>query len=116
MYVSLYGDATYQVTRTDGLAFDEEPKSITYEVDGGIAEGKTHEDIADQVAAVTASVPAVGEEAPAEDVAATGSGSGTTAAEESTSAEKPAAEATSGAASNAVAGTIVGIITSTLMI
>ena len=101
MYVSLYGDATYQVTRTDGLAFDEEPKSITYEVDGGIAEGKTHEDIADQVAAVTASVPAVGEEAPAE---------------ESTSAEKPAAEATSGAASNAVAGTIMGIITSTLMI
>ena len=113
MYVSLYGDATYQVTRTDGLAFDEEPKSITYEVDGGIAEGKTHEDIADQVAAVTASVPAAGEEATAEEAAATGSG---TAAEESTSAEKPAAEATSGAASNAVAGTIMGIITSTLMI
>lgn len=115
MYVSLYGDATYQVTRTDGLAFDEEPKSITYEVDGGIAEGKTHEDIADQVAAVAASVPAAGEEAPAEEAAAAGSGSGT-AAEESTSAEKPAAEATSGAASNAVAGTIMGIITSTLMI
>lgn len=98
MYVSLYGDATYQVSRTDGLAFDAEPKSITYEVDGGIADGKTHEEIADQVAAITASAPA------AEDSTTEGA-----------TAEKPTAEA-SGAASNAVAGTIVGIITSTLML
>jgi hypothetical protein len=98
MYVSMYGDATYQVTRTDGLAFDAEPKSITYEVDGGIADGKTHEEIADQVAAI-----AVG--APAAEEAITGEAT----------PEKPAGEA-SGAASNAVAGTIVGIITSTLML
>jgi hypothetical protein len=101
MYVSLYGDATYQVTRTDGLAFDAEPKSITYEVDGGIADGKTHEEIADQVAAIAVGAPA----AEAAEEATT----------EEATPEKPVAEA-SGAASNAVAGTIVGIITSTLMI
>ena len=96
--MSMYGDATYQVTRTDGLAFDAEPKSITYEVDGGIADGKTHEEIADQVAAIAVGVPAAEE-------ASTGEAT----------PEKPAGEA-SGAASNAVAGTIVGIITSTLML
>lgn len=100
MYVSLYGDATYQVTRTDGLAFDAEPKSITYEVDGGIDGGKTHEEIADQVAAISVGAPAVEEE---------------TTGEATADKPAPAAEA-SGAASNAVAGTIVGIITSTLML
>jgi hypothetical protein len=103
MYVSLYGDATYQVTRTDGLAFDAEPKSITYEIDGGIDGGKTHEEIADQVAAISVGAPAAEEETTGEATA------------DKPAAETPAAEA-SGAASNAVAGTIVGIITSTLML
>jgi hypothetical protein len=48
MYVSMYGNATYQIMRTDGMSFANEPKSITYEVDGGITTGKTHEKIADQ--------------------------------------------------------------------
>jgi hypothetical protein len=104
MYVSLYGDATYQVTRTDGLAFDADPKSITYEVDGGIADGKTHEEIADQVAAISTSAPA------AEEAAAGGE------SKEEATADKPAAEAASGAASTVAAGTIMGIITSTLML
>lgn len=103
MYVSLYGDATYQVTRTDGLAFDADPKSITYEVDGGIADGKTHEEIADQVAAISISAPA------AEEAAAGGE------SKEEATADKPA-EAASGAASTVAAGTIMGIITSTLML
>ncbi len=111
MYVSLYGDATYQVTRTDGLAFDAEPKSITYEVDGGIDGGKTHEEIADQVAAISVGAPAVEEETTGEAPAVEEETTGEATADK----PAPAAEA-SGAASNAVAGTIVGIITSTLML
>ncbi len=114
MYVSMYGDATYQITRTDGLSFADEPKSVKYEVDGGIADGKTHEEIADQVNAIKAA-SAVEEEdvAPAaeeEDAAP--------AAEPSTPAAAPdaAAPAASGAASNVAAGTLMGIITGTLML
>lgn len=32
MYVSMYGDTTYRVTRVDGLAFDADTKSIIYEI------------------------------------------------------------------------------------
>lgn len=105
MYVSMYGDATYQITRTDGLSFADEPKSVTYEVNGGIAEGKTHEEIADEVNKIKASVEemAATEEAPAEEEAAPPSGESTPAA-------------ASGAASNVAAGTLVGIITGTLML
>ncbi|KAL3773726.1 hypothetical protein ACHAW5_009835 [Stephanodiscus triporus] len=105
MYVSMYGDATYQITRTDGLSFADEPKSITYEVNGGIAEGKTHEEIADEVNKVKASVE---EMAPEEEAAAPASGGSTPAA--------APAPAVSGAASNVAAGTLVGIITGTLML
>eukprot|EP01083_Nonionella_stella_P184900 672764_1 len=45
MYVSLYGHTTYRFWRTDGMAFDEPAKEVTYEVMGGIDEGKTHAEI-----------------------------------------------------------------------
>ena len=31
MYVSMWGEATYQISREDGLAFDAETAGITYE-------------------------------------------------------------------------------------
>jgi hypothetical protein len=49
MYVSMYGDGTYQITRTDGLSFADEPKNVNYKVEGGIAKGKMHEEIATSV-------------------------------------------------------------------
>lgn len=45
MYVSMYGEATYQFWREDGLAFDEPTAGIKYEVMGGIDDGKTHEEL-----------------------------------------------------------------------
>jgi hypothetical protein len=104
MYVSMYGDATYQISRTDGLSFADEPKDVKYEVDGGIAEGKTHEEIADQVNAIKAA------SAVEEEVAAPAAGGSTPAA-----APEAAAPA-SGAVSNVAAGTLMGIITGTLML
>lgn len=40
------------------LAKDADTKSITYEVNGGVAEGKTHEEISDQVNAVNLNLDA----------------------------------------------------------
>ena len=45
MYVSMYGEATWQFWREDGLAFDAPTAGIKYEVMGGIDEGKTHDDL-----------------------------------------------------------------------
>jgi hypothetical protein len=36
MFVSMYGEATYQFWREDGLGFDAAPTNIVYEVMGGI--------------------------------------------------------------------------------
>ena len=115
MYVSMYGDATYQITRTDGLSFADEPMGVKYEVDGGIAEGKSHEDIAEQVNAIKAA-SAVEEEVE-EEVAAPAAGGSAPAAGGSTPAAAPEAAApASGAVSNVAAGTLMGIITGTLML
>lgn len=48
MLVSMYGHTTYRFWRNDGMAFDEPAKSITYEVEGGIDDGKTHAEIFQQ--------------------------------------------------------------------
>ena len=111
MYVSMYGDATYQITRTDGMSFADEPKSITYEVDGGIAAGKTHEEIAAQVDAIKAASATPEEEAaaPAEPAAP----ATPVAAPEPAEAATPAAN---GAATSVATGTLMGIITGTLML
>lgn len=45
MYVSMYGEATWQFWREDGLAFDDPTAGIVYEVEGGIDDGKTHEEL-----------------------------------------------------------------------
>ncbi|KAL7481062.1 hypothetical protein ACHAW6_006737 [Cyclotella cf. meneghiniana] len=113
MFVSLYGDATYRITRTDGLAFDAEPKSINYEVNGGIADGKTHEEIADDVNAVNASIEAdttttASSEAASEEESAP-------ADEEASTSESTPVE-TSSAVNNMAAGTVMGILTGTLML
>jgi hypothetical protein len=105
MYVSMYGHTTYQITRTDGLTFKDEPAAVTYEVNGGIAAGKTHEEISAEYEAIKAAVDA--------EASAPAAGGSTPAAAPETAA---APEATaSGAVSNAAAGTLVGILTSTLM-
>lgn len=107
MYVSMYGDATYRITRADGLAFDEDPLNINYEVNGGIAEGKTHEEIADEVNAVNASL-----ESATTEEATTGTESDDTPAEAEGSdaaAEDAAVEDGSSAAALA-AGTVLGLL------
>jgi len=122
MYVSMYGDATYQVTREDGMSFDAEPKSVTYEVDGGYADGKTHDDIKAQVEAVQASVQAADAAAPATEPAGE-EPAGEEPAGEEPAGEEPAgeepdkdeevtkpADKPNGAASYVASGTIVGIV------
>ncbi|KAL7549794.1 hypothetical protein ACHAWF_013051 [Thalassiosira exigua] len=107
MYVSMYGHTTYQLTREDGNGFDDAPANIVYEVNGGVAEGKSHADIAADVKAVQDSIPK--DEPPAS---------------EPVSAPPPALEPvsappadSSGTANNAMAaGTVMGILTGTLMI
>ncbi len=111
MYVSMYGDATYQITRTDGMTFADEPKSVTYEVDGGIAAGKTHDEIAAQVDAIKAASATPEEEAaaPAEPAAPATPVAAPEPAE-------PATPAANGAATSVATGTLMGIITGTLML
>lgn len=53
MYVSMYGEATWQFWREDGLAFDAPTAGKVYEVRGGIEEGKTHADLGITPAATT---------------------------------------------------------------
>ncbi|KAL7513987.1 hypothetical protein ACHAXN_011237 [Cyclotella atomus] len=109
MYVSLYGDATYRITRTDGLAFDADPKSITYEVNGGVADGKTHEEIADEVNAVNASLETDSTEE-AEATEETAEADDTPASDDTPTTEAPPSSATR------AAGTFVGAIAATMLL
>ena len=119
MYVSMYGDATYQITRTDGMSFADEPKSVTYEVDGGIAAGKTHEEIADQVNAIKAASTTEDDAPATPEVTAAGEDAtdGATApADAPADPAAPEAPTANGAATNVATGTLMGIITGTLML
>lgn len=117
MYVSLYGDTTYQITRTDGLSFKVEPKAVMYEVNGGISEGKTHEEISAQYDAVKAAVDVM---APAPEdkteVSPPKAEVDTPATGESTPASAPAPEAqANGAATNVAVGTLAGVISALML-
>lgn len=112
MYVSMYGHSTYQVTRTDGMAFDDAPKEIKYEVMGGIDEGMTHADIKSEVDAVT--LPkAAAPPTPAAPTPATPTPDAPTPDAPTPAVEAEEAGATAG---KIAAGTMAGVIAGALMI
>lgn len=122
MYVSMFNHTTYQLTREDGMAFDEDMHHIVYEVDGGIDAGKTHDDIADQVNAIQVADGASDAEDSTEDAADEGGADTDATAQdgdaeevETDSADKSADSSTSNGATAMTASLVMSVV-GTLML